>query len=168
MPRFRRFSPPVRHNKEIIDSVLLVVAAGVTSSVAIATAVNDYIGTAGTHPISAKIKAFWLEVSYTKGENTVGRIDWLLMKKPAGVSTAGVIPGSTGGNVARKYILLERKGLASLDGLLEQGGSPARFAGWIMVPKRFQNMAEGDSWEIRVGASVVHNFCLKALYKWVA
>jgi len=163
----RRFRAPVRHNKEIVDAVNLVIAAGVTTTINVATAVNDYVGGVGTCPISAKVKAFWLEVSYTKGESTVGRLDWYLAKAPALTSTLPT-PGATGGTLGRKYIFLERKGLASLDGLLEQGGSPARFAGWIMVPKRFQNMAEGDGFQVIIGASVVYNFCMKVIYKWVA
>ncbi len=163
----RRFRYPVRHNKETVDIVTLVVAAGVTSRIVIAQSVNDYIGTVGSMPISAKVKAFWIEISYTKSESTVGRLDWYLAKEPAGVALTPT-PGATGGTLQRKYIFLERKGLTSNDGLLEQGGSPARFAGWIMVPKRFQNMAEGDAFQLAFGSSTVHNVCAKVIYKWIA
>jgi len=168
MPLRRRFSVPVRRNKEIIDSVGFAVAAGVVTSVTVVTAINDYIGTVGTCPIGSKIKAFWIEMSYTKADSLVGRLDWLLMKDPANVADVGTIPGATGGDSNRKYIFLERKGIQSNDGLVEQGGTPARFAGWIMIPKRFQNMAEGDFFKIKVGSSVVYNFCLKVIYKWMA
>ncbi len=163
----RRFRAPVRHNKEIVDTVTLVVAAGVTTRVVIAQAVNDYIGTVGSMPISAKVKALWVEISYTKSESTVGRLDWYIAKEPGGV-TLTPTPGATGGTLQRKYIFIERKGLTSNDGLLEQGGSPARFAGWVMIPKRYQNMAEGDAIQLAIGSSVVHNVCAKILYKWIA
>ncbi len=167
MPYRRRYRYPVRHNKEIVDAVLLVVAGGVTSLVNLATAVNDYVGTVGTMPISAKVKAFWIEISYTKSESTVGRLDWFIDKRPGNLASTPT-PGATGGTINRNLIFIERKGLTSNDGLLEQGGSPARFAGWIMVPKRFQNMAEGDVFELKIAASTVYNVCLKCIYKWVA
>ncbi len=151
-----------------MDSVAFAVAAGVVTTITIATAVNDYVGTVGTQPIGAKIKAVWIESSYSKADSLVGRLDWLLNKKPASVDTSLLIPGATGGVLARKYVIFERKGIQSNDGLVEQGGSPARFAGWLMIPKRFQNMAEGDQWQIKVGSSVVYNFCLKVIYKWQA
>ncbi len=151
-----------------MDTVAFAVAAGVVTTVAIATSINDYVGTVGTCPISAKIKAIWLETSYTKADSLVGRLDWLLIKKLAGVDTSTVIPGATGGNDRRKYIIFERKGIQSNDGLVAQGGSPARFAGWLMIPKRYQNMAEGDIWQVKIGSSVVYNFCMKVIYKWQA
>jgi len=168
MPFRQRFRAPVRTNKEIVDSVVIGVAAGTVTLITIASAVNDYIGSVGTLPIGGKIKAIWLETSYTKLDSLVGRLDWTLNKKPASVDTSAIIPGATGGVLPRKYIIFERKGLISNDGLAGQGGSPARFAGWIMIPKRFQNMAEGDTWQIRIGASVVYNFCVKVIYKWQA
>jgi len=167
MPYRRRFRYPVRHNKEIVDVVALVVAAGVNTTINVAIAINDYVGGVGTCPISAKIKAIWLEVSYTKSESTVGRLDWYIAKNPT-QSLILPVAGNTGGDSNRKFIFMERKGLTSNDGLLEQGGSPARFAGWVMVPKRFQNMAENDAIQLRIGSSVVHNFCAKIIYKWIA
>ncbi len=168
MPFRRRNSPIVRRNKETVDSVAFAVAAGVVTTVVIAQAVNDYTGIVGTSPIGSKIKAIWIEASYTKADSLVGRLDWMLMKDPALVTDSGIIPGATGGNEGRKYVFLERKGIMSNDGLVAQGGSPARFAGWIMVPRRFQNLAEGDRFLIKIGSSVVYNFCLKVIYKWLA
>ena len=172
MTRMARFNRKLsrlvgRTNKEIVDVVNLVIAAGITTRINIVAAVNDYTGSVGTCPIGSKVKAVWLETSYTKAESVIGRLDYLVMKIPGG-TTIITTPGNTGGATFRKFIFLERKGLLSNDGLAEQGGSPARAAGWLMIPKRFQNMAEGDSLILDVGSSVVYNFCAKIIYKWHA
>ncbi len=157
----------LRANKEIVDATLIGVAAATTTIISIANPVNDYIGTVGTCPIGAKVKAVWLDMSYNKGENTVGRMDWYVWKKLAGIATP--TPGATGGISQRKLIFLERKGLNfSLDGLLEQGGGAKNSSGWLMIPKRFQNMAEDDELQIVYNSSVVSNVCVKIIYKWYA
>lgn len=155
-----------RTNKETVDSVTFAVAAGVTTRIAVASTVNDYTGTVGTCPLGSIIKALWIEASYTKADSLVGRLDWLVIKIPSGVGGLTTVPGATGGFIGRKFIFLERKGIQSNDGLVGQGGSPARSAGWLMIPKRYQRMGEGDTLNIDIGSSVVYNFCLKVIYKW--
>lgn len=159
----------LRSNKESIDSVTFVVAAGTNTTVILANAVNDYTGTVGDCPIGSKIKAVWIELSYSKAESVIGRLDWYLMKKPANISASTLIPGAVGGSPLRKFVFLERKGIApGVAGLLEAGESSRMFAGWVMIPKRFQNMAEADEILIKIGASVIYNVCLKIIYKWYA
>ncbi len=170
MPRrFQRNSKlVVRSNKEVIDSVNFAVAAGTSITVVLAVAVNDYVGTVGTCPLSSKIKALWIETSYTKADSLVGRMDWLVAKKPANTTFAGLVPGATGGSNLRKFIFLERKGIMSNDGLVAQGGSPKFSAGWLRIPKRYQNMGEDDEIILRFNSSVVYNICIKIIYKWYA
>ncbi len=162
--RYRRFAAPVRHNKEIIDGVFIAVAGGTTTTVTVATAVNDYVGASATCPISAKIKAVWIQLSYQNESVSQARLDWLLMKVPANVAAAALVPGATGTSVLRKYILKESKGLNPK----VAGSFVATGVGWIMIPKRFQNMAEGDVWQIKVNASDLYSFCVKIIYKWLA
>lgn len=147
-----------------MDSVNIAVAGGTTTTVLIANSVNDYIGSIGTCPIGAKIRALWIELSYQNESVSQARLDWLVIKKVAGVSTAGLVPGATGGDILRKYIILERKGLNPK----VAGSFVAKGTGWIMIPRRYQNMAEGDQWEIKVNASDLYSFCLKVIYKWLA
>lgn len=165
--RRRSFQAPVRHNKEIFDGVFIAIAAGTTTEVIFAAAVNDYVGAVGTCPISAKIKAVWIEISYTAGSEVPSRFDWLIQKNPIGLAANRATPGATGGQTQRKYILLERKGLNNTVAT-GSGNNPRAAAGWLMIPKRFQNMAENDELICRLTGTVLHDFCLKFVYKWIA
>jgi len=165
LPR-QRFRAPVRHNKEIFDGVFLAIAGGTTTDVTFAAAINDYTGGIGTCPISAKIKAVWIDISYTSGTEVPARMDWYIAKKPAAVSLS-TTPGATGGTNSRKYILLERKGLNNTVGS-GTGNNPRAAAGWLMIPKRFQNMAEDDEWHLRANGSTLYDRCVKFVYKWIA
>jgi len=162
----RQFRAPVRHNKEIFDGIFIGVAAATTTVVQFAASVNDYTGGIGTCPISAKIKAVFIDVSYTSGTEVPARMDWYVCKVPAAVATMP-IPGATGGTTRRKYILLERKGLNNTVGA-GTGNNPRAAAGWLMIPKRFQNMAEGDVLEFHANGSTLYDLCTKFIYKWVA
>jgi len=164
----RQFRAPVRTNKETVDSVSLLVPAGTTTTIDIATAVNDYVGTVGTMPISAKVKAVWIEATYGSNFTTIGRVDWYLARQAPGIGIGSFpVPSATGGDIMRKWIFLERKGLTQ--GIAAAGGGPtSKVAGWVPVPKLFQNMSEGSKLLIRVGSSEVYSFCLKVIYKWMA
>ncbi len=167
MPFRRRFQAPVRHNKEIFDGVFIAVAAGTTTEIIFAAAINDYVGGIGTCPISAKIKAVWIEISYTSGSESPNRFDWLVQKNPLGLGANRATPAATGGEPQRKLILLERKGLNNTVAT-GSGNNPRASAGWLMIPKRFQNMAEGDQIIFRCSSSQLYDFCIKFIYKWVA
>ncbi len=167
MARFRS-RLVVRSNKETVDSIAFSVAGGTTTTITLASAINTYAGTVGTCPIGSKIKAIWVELTYGAETNTTTRTDWYLAKKPTNVVLP--TPGATGGNVARKFIFMERKGIAStlFDGTNSAGGTPPRVAGWIRVPRRFQNMAEGDVFQLLIGSSAIYSVCTKIIYKWYA
>jgi len=142
------------------------VAGGTTTEVVFASAINTYAGGIGTCPISAKIKAVFIEVSYTSGTEVPARMDWYVGKAPSGTSLVAV-PGGTGGTLFRKFIFLERKGLNNTVGS-GTGNNPRASAGWLMIPKRFQNMAEGDTIVFRANGSTLYDLCVKFIYKWVA
>ncbi len=167
MGRFRQRAV-LRANKEIIDSIAFSVAGGTTTDIILVASVNDYTGVVGTCPIGAKVKAIWVELTYGAETNTTTRFDWLLQKVPSGISL--VTPGASGGVNPRKFVFVERKGIAStlFDGTNSAGGTPPRTAGWIRIPKRFQNIAEGDSIHLRIGASSTYSVCTKIIYKWFA
>lgn len=150
--------------------MFLAVASGVTTDISLVAAVNDYVGLIATCPIGSKVKAMYIEYSYN-GNSTIsnGRMDFFVCKNPNfGIGTFPV-PGATGGNNKRKFIFLERKGLNPFStGGFGANSQLARGAGWIMIPKRYQNIAEGDSIFMRVNSSIAYNFCLKVIYKWFA
>ncbi len=168
MARQRRSGKsPIHSNKEIVDSVTLLVAAGVTTDVDLVTAVNDYTGTVGTCRQGATILGFYIESSYNLSQVIVGRFDWFLCKRESGRgTTAFPTPGSTGGTQLRKSIFHERKGVLDGGPGTNIGGQTAKSVEFIKIPKGFQRMGEGDAWTIRAGASTAYSFCLKVIYKW--
>ncbi len=168
MARGRRTGKaPIVSNKEIVDSVSLLVPAGTTTIVNIATVVNDYIGSVGTMPHATNILGFYIESSYNLSQNIVGRLDWFLAKRESNRSTGSFpTPGATGGDTLRKSIFHERKGVLDGGPGTNIGGQTAKSVEFIKIPKGFQRMGEGDFWTIFVGASTQYSFCLKVIYKW--
>ncbi len=174
MAGFRRQSAkrPIVSVKEIVDSVVFIVAGGVNTDINIASAVNSYSGSVGTCPIGSTILGFYLETSTNNVDNIVGRTDWYLCKRPANRTFADYpSPGFTGGSLVRKLIFHESKGIgqgASFDNGAANtiGGQSTRFREFIKIPKRFRRMGEEDVWSIRVGSSENYSFCLKCIYKW--
>ncbi len=165
--RFRSGKQPIVSNKETIDAVLLLVPAATTSSVDLATAVNNYTGVVGTCPLGAKILGFYLETSYHLTQNISGRFNWYLCKKESGRAGGDFpVPSLTGGHELRKRIFHERKGILDGGNASNQGGQTSKNVEFIKIPKGFQRMGENDIWTIFLGASTNHSFCLKSIYKW--
>ncbi len=162
----------VRSNKEVVDGVFLKVTGGVITDVIVCAPVNDYIGTVGTCPISAKVKGCFIEWSYNADSTIEGRLDWFFAKQPAGVPLSSFpTPGATGGDPRRKFIFQERKGLTNPFNTSSGFAVSSQIRGGMMflkIPRRFQNMAEGDQLVLRIHSSVNYNFCLKLIYKWFA
>ncbi len=149
----------IHSNKEIVDSVLLGVTGGVTSTVDLATQINDYTGGVGTVPLSAVIRSIYLFVQILPATGTAN-VDWLIGKVPSQVVLP--TPGSSGGSVNRKWVLHEEKGIP---GNAADGAYPLTFKGVIKIPKARQRMAEGDKITIRLVGVDTHNICIKSIYK---
>ncbi len=163
MPRFRRSLAlrPIVSNKEVVDSTLLGVGAGVTSTVVLANTVNDYTGTVGTNPLGAKISHLFLFVQMISTGSGTANMDWFIMKSPNGIVPP--TPGAVGGDVNRKWVLHEEKGIP---GNSSDGSYPLTFKGVISIPRGRQRFGETD--QIRLvlrGAVDIHNICIKAIYK---
>ncbi len=167
MARLRN-KAPLQSIKNILDGTFTGVSAGVTTDFVVADTVNNYTGSVDQVPIGCHIKAIWVEYSYSFSQGFPTRMDMYICKKPGIVSiTPYPVPGSTGGNVARKFIFLERKGLgnASSDNFGVDSTSRG-FSGWIRIPKRYQRMGDGDQIIIRYGSASDYNVCTKVIYKW--
>ncbi len=150
---------PVHTNKDVVDSTLLGVAAGVTSAVVVCTVVDDYVGTVGTVPLGTTVRSVYYFVQILP-TTTTENVDFYMTKSPAGVTLP--IPGSVGGHPARKYILHEEKGIP---GNAADGAYPLTFKGVIKIPRGRQRMAEGDTIQVRLRAVGISNACIKAIYK---
>ncbi len=152
---------PINTKKEVIDSTLLGVAAATTSTVVIALAVDNYSGSIGECQTGAVIKGgYWfVQILPTTG---TANVDAYIAKAPLNVVTNLPIPGAVGGNVHRKYILHEKKGIP---GNSADGAYPMTIEGSFRIPKGRQRMAESDQIVIRVRGTDIHNACIKAIYK---
>lgn len=161
MARFSRMSRfhPINSVKEIVDSTLLGVAAGVTSFVVVGSAVNDYTGGVGDFPVGSKISSLYLFVQILPTASTAN-VDFYVAKFPSGLSLP--TPGATGGSPFRKYILHEEKGIP---GNAADGAYPLTFKGVIRIPRGRQRMAEGDLIEVVLRGTDIHNACIKCIYK---
>ncbi len=165
--RMRQAKRPIVSNKEIFDGTFLLVSAGVTTDIDIASAINNYVGTIGTCPLGAKILGFYLETSYNLSQVIVGRVDWYLCKRESGRQIGGFpTPGATGGTELRKRIYHERKGVLDGGTTSNAGGQTSKSVEFIKIPPGVQRMGENDTWTIRVNGSTNYSFCLKCIYKW--
>jgi len=161
-------APVIVSNKEIVDSVNLLVTAGVTTDIVIATAVNNYTGTVGTCPLGSKIRGFYLEASYNLAQVIVGKFDWYIAKLDSNRVFADLpTPGATGGATLRKKIFHERKGVLDGGTTSNAGGQSSKSVEFVAIPKGFQRMGEEDRWVLRVQGSTTYSFCLKCIYKWL-
>ncbi len=162
MPRRSLAMRPINSVKNIVDFTGLGEAAATTRTILLASVVNDYAGASGTIPIGAKLSSIYLFVQMINGDSSVANLDWYVQKAPFGVPKP--TPGATGGDVARKYILHEEKGIP---GNALDGAYPLTFKGVIRIPRGRQRMAEGD--EVRFvyrSGGGTSNTCLKCIYKF--
>ncbi len=151
--------PVIHTRKEIVDSTLLGVVAGTNTTVTLATAVNDYVGTVGSVEVGSVISSVYI---FCQGipTATTENVDWYLIKKPTGV--ANPVAGAVGGSTSRKYVLHEEKGIP---GNANDGAYPATFKGVLKIPKGRQRMAEGDLLQLVLRGVGTSNWCIKAIYK---
>ncbi len=151
--------PVINTRKEIVDSVNLAVSAGVTTTIVLATTVNDYIGAVGTVEVGSVIKWVYLFCQILPATGTAN-VDFYVAKLPPGVVTP--VPGATGGTPSRKFILHEEKGIP---GNAADGAYPLTFKGVIKIPRGRQRMGEDDRIVLLVRGADQYNQCSKAIYK---
>ncbi len=153
-----RFRPIIHTRKEIVDTTLLGVAAATISTVVVATVVNDYTGGVGDVETGSKIKWIYLFIQCLATAGTAN-VDFYVSKNPPATTA---VPGATGGDLFRKYILHEEKGIP---GNAADGAYPLTFKGVVKIPKGRQRMAEGDKILVVIRGTDIHNACVKCIYK---
>ncbi len=154
-----RMRPVIHTRKEVVDSTLLVVAAGVTSAVTVAEAVNDYTGAVGDVEVGSVITSLYCFIQMLPTAITEN-VDFYVIKKPVGV--ANPTPGAVGGAPQRKYVLHEEKGIP---GNANDGAYPLTFKGVVKIPKGRQRMAEDDKILVVLRGVGISNACIKVIYK---
>ncbi len=162
MARFRRDLRPVNSVKNIVDSTLLTVGAAVVSTVELASAVNDYAGGVIDVPIGAKISSIYLFVQIQQ-QAVNSNVDWYIFKNPGNQIAAPAVPGATGGNTMRKFILHEEKGIP---GPVNNGSPPLTFKGVIKIPRIYQRWGEADRLTLRLRGAAAYDACVKCIYKF--
>ncbi len=154
---------PINTIKNIVDSTALTVAAGVTTTVNVAVAVNTYAGAVTDVPVGAKVNGIYLFLQI-QPQAAQGICDWFAAKASASITAVLPIPGLTGGDINRSKVLHEEKGIP---GVFNNGASPLTFRGFIKLPKGKQRFAESDVFTIRARCSTAYDMCLKCIYKVV-
>lgn len=152
---------PINSVKNIQDSTVIGVAAGTRTNVVLADTVNDYTGGANQVPIGAKVSSIYL-FHQMQPQAAQGNVDFYIYKRPNGI-TGFPAPGATGGNLLRKWILHEEKGIP---GTFNNGASPLTLKTVIRIPRGMQRMAEGDQIALEMVCSTAYDACTKAIYKF--
>ncbi len=113
--------------------------------------------------LGSKVSSLFLSI-FVLGESATvsGLVDWYIWKNPRGSIPGGSrpVPGNTGLANSRNYILHEEKGIAATE-----DGTPMVFKGVIKIPRHFQRIAQGDTYEVVILSPVGMQFCIKAIYK---
>lgn len=166
MPRYFRGRQalrirPVQTRKEILDSTLLGVSGGTTSTVTLVTAVDNYAGVVNTVPTGSVVKGVYLFIQIVPNGSSAN-VDWYLWKNPSGLSTVGPTPGAVGGDPRRKYVLHEEKGIP---GSTVEGQGPLTFRGVIKIPRGLQRFGEDDTLQLKLRGAQIYDACIKAIYK---
>ncbi len=152
---------PINSVKNIIDGTFLGVAAAAITPVSLALGVNNYAGAVTEVPIGAKISSVYLFFQILPTAGTAN-VDWYIWKNP-GNALPDPVPGATGGNPQRRYILHEEKGIP---GNAADGAYPLTFKGVIKIPRGRQRWGENDLLELVFRGADIHNACVKCIYKF--
>ncbi len=153
---------PINSQKNIVDGTFLTVAAATVTTVVLATAVNDFAGSAATLPTGSSIKGIYLFVSIQQ-QAVNSNVDWYVWKGPVEIAAGMPVPGATGGDQNRRYILHEEKGLP---GPVNNGSPPHIFRGVIRIPRGRQRFGEADQIQIRLRGAAAYDACVKCIYKF--
>ncbi len=153
---------PINSVKNIVDGVFLGVTAGVVTGTIVADTINDYTGgNPKDVPIGAKVSSIFFSIDI-QPQAVSANVDFYIAKFPAGLAALPV-PGATGGDISRKYILHEEKGIP---GAANNGSPPKKFLGVIRIPKGKQRMGEGESIRVQASCATAYDLCIKAIYKF--
>ncbi len=165
MPRYRNRGlglRPINSVKNIVDATNLIVGAGVVTNITLALTVNDYAGGVSSVPIGAKVSSVYL-FNQIQQQAVNSNVDWYVWKGPGSISAVMPVPGVTGGDVNRKYILHEEKGIP---GPMNNGSPPLTFRGVVRIPRGRQRFAENDILQIKLRGAAAYDQCLKCIYKF--
>ncbi len=165
MARFNRgmSKRPINSVKNIVDGTFLTVGAGTVTAVILASTVNDYTGGVADVPIGAKISSIYIYVSIQQ-QSVNSNVDFYICNFPSPMAVAQLpVPGATGGDPFRKFILHEEKGLP---GAANNGSPPHVFRGVIRIPKGRQRMGELDQIRLQARGAAAYDLCVKCIYKF--
>ncbi len=153
---------PINSVKNIVDGTFLGVTAATVTKTLVANGVNNYTGLSGEVPIGATVKSVYLFIQMLPSLGTAN-VDWYIWKGPLDLNAGMPVPGATGGDANRKYILHEEKGIPGNAG---DGAYPLTFKGVIKIPRGRQRFGEGDRLQINMVGADIYNACLKCIYKF--
>ncbi len=165
---FRSNKRPIMSVKKVIDASGALVSGAVSDvPVLDVTTGAAWVDSANTSiPIGATVSSIYLSI-FVFLDGAIGAtspvIDWFFAKNPANNLTLP-LPGATGGNENRRWVMHEEKGLAPS---IDDGGTPMVFKGVLKIPRGRQRMGVDDELIIRIlSAGHPGFFCLKCIYKF--
>ncbi len=153
---------PINSQKNIVDGVFLTTGAAVVTTVVLAQAVNDFVGSTATLPTGSTIKGVYCFISIQQ-QAVNSNVDWYIWKGPVQLAAGMPVPGATGGHENRRYILHEEKGLP---GPSNNGSPPHIFRGVIRIPRGRQRFGENDQIQLRARGAAAYDLCVKCIYKF--
>ncbi len=143
-----------------MDGTFIGLAAGVQTVVNLAICVENPTGLTTDADVGSKIMSMYYFIQI-QPQAAQGNVDFYIHQSPSNSLTMPV-PGTTGGNINRKWILHEEKGLP---GVFNNGAPPLTFRGVIRIPRGRQRQGEADRIILRTVCSTAHDMCVKCIYK---
>lgn len=162
---FRRgsnYKRPINSIKNILDATSIGVAGAVNTTIDLITTVNSYAGGAIEVPTGAVVRAVYVFIQIIP-QAAQGICDFYIAKADAATVAVLPVPGVTGGDPQRRFILHEEHGLP---GVFNNGAAPLTFRGVIKLPRGRQRIGEGDRMVVVGRCSTAYDFCVKAIYKF--
>ncbi len=164
---FRRRRRNFSQNLQVIQSYKQISVDGPASRAAATTIVHtfvngidNYVGPTGTNnavPTGAKIMSIIIFASFTNLVSISSLMHLNVQMRRGGI--AGVTPGNVGGAAQRNTVIFtDMKFLGQ--------NQNSNFIYRLKIPKMFQRIREGDSWEIRYQTDSVFASATQVIYKF--
>ncbi len=164
---FRRRRRNFTSNLQVIQSYKQIAVDGPASRAAATTivhtfvnGVDNYTGPTGSNsivPTGAKVMSIIIFACFTNLVSVSSLLHLNVQMRRAGI--AGITPGNVGGASQRNTVIFtDMKFLGQ--------NQNSNFIFRLKIPKMFQRIREGDSWEIRYQADAVFASATQVIYKF--
>ncbi len=130
------------------------------TTVNLAICVENPTGLVTDADVGSKIMSMYYFIQI-QPQAVASNVDLYIHQSPSNSLTMPT-PGATGGNINRKWILHEEKGVP---GAANNGSPPLTFRGVVRIPKGRQRQGEADRIILRMTSATAYDACVKCIYK---